>query len=280
MSTAQAMADGVAEGRRQAAAVVRDTSRKIAERMGEEPDQAAALLVIFDIVGKVIETPDADAWKLLAAAAEASATTEVERLRAAVAAAEKKARTLMGKMSELGEWGEQLARIVYRVPEGGFLTPTTFDDLTREVQRLVATLPAEDEPGPDADVLLMALAIRACEDGEPVPHMPLGEALVLRGLCARVEHGLPFTARGLALETEAQRWVGMLAHAECLREEPHESEDYDPPLPRAPDDVEERIDQVMAAMGPREDDGWLELDGDPADAVLDQVGGDFRGGRT
>lgn len=46
--------------------------------------------------------------------------------------------SLLKKLDDLGIWGEELARIAYGVPEGGFLTRTTLDDLTRQVTELAA----------------------------------------------------------------------------------------------------------------------------------------------
>lgn len=41
------------------------------------------------------------------------------------------------KLNDLGVWGEELARIVYRLEPHQQLTRTTFEDVTNEVRRLV-----------------------------------------------------------------------------------------------------------------------------------------------
>ena len=47
----------------------------------------------------------------------------------------------LAKLNDLGEWGEDLARIVYRLEPHQTLTRTTFEDLTNEFKRLVAEVP-------------------------------------------------------------------------------------------------------------------------------------------
>jgi hypothetical protein len=51
---------------------------------------------------------------------------------------------VLAKLNDLGEWGEEMARTVYRLKPGQTLTRTSFDDLTRETTAIVAKLEAQE----------------------------------------------------------------------------------------------------------------------------------------